>query len=122
VRGHGRPPLLQPPYLGVSCRRPNVTTCDRVGLAVWLRHPAHKITARVNGRRVTLDDPHWGNTQDPRGPLYVGFLQPAGLTDPGGALEVPARWEGMPARSAWVDLDVDGHKTGMVVWLRAGWG
>jgi hypothetical protein len=112
----------QPPYLGVSCRRPNVTTCDRIGVAVWLRRPARRITARVNGRRLTLDDPNWGNTQDPRGPLYVGFLQPAGLTDAGGPLDVPEHWEGVPARSAWLDLDIDGQKTGLVVQLHAGWG
>jgi hypothetical protein len=114
--------LWRQPYMGVSCRRPNVTTCDRVGLAVWLRRPARHIVARVNGRRLALDDPDWGNTQDPRGPLYVGFLRPAGLTDPGGPLGVPKHYEGVPPRAAWVELDVDGRTTGLVVPLSAGWG
>jgi hypothetical protein len=96
-----------------------VTTCDRVGLAVWLRRPARTVTARINGKPLDLDDPEW---TDRSRRMRVGFLQPAGLTDPGGPLNVPAHWEGVPARSAWVDLDVDGEKTGLVVWLRAGWG
>jgi hypothetical protein len=54
--------------------------------------------------------------------MRVGFLQPAGLTAPGGPLDVPAHWEGDPPREAWVDLEVDGRKTGLVVPLRAGWG
>jgi hypothetical protein len=108
--------------MGVSCRKANSTTCDRVGLAVWLRHPARSITARVNGRPVRLDDPEWSNAKDPRGPLYAGFLQPAGLTDPRDELGVPAHYEGVPPRAAWVDLRIDGEATGLVVPLSAGWG
>ena len=70
---------------------PNVTTCDRVGLAVWLRHPARTVSARINGRPVDLDDPEWSLPTD-------------------------------PPRQAWVDLDVDGQKAGLVVLLHAGWG
>jgi hypothetical protein len=114
--------LARPPYMGVSCRKPNITTCDRVGLAVWLRRPAHRVTARISGRRVDLDDPEWSVPTDPRGAMYAGFLQPAGLTDPSGPLGVPTYYEGVPARAAWVELKVDGETTGLVVPLQAGWG
>jgi hypothetical protein len=54
--------------------------------------------------------------------MYVGFLRPAGLTDSGGPLDIPAHREGVPPREAWVDLDVDGHKTDLTIQLHAGWG
>jgi hypothetical protein len=115
--------LARQPYMGVSCHVPNSVTCDRIGLAVWLRRPAHGVTARINGRRVVLDDPQWSLPQDPRGPLFAGFLHPAGLRDPDGPLGVPGpRWYGVPPRSAWVELQIDGHATGLVVPLQAGWG
>ena len=34
-------------YLGVTCG--NVTTCNRVGLAVWLTHPATEVDATLEG-------------------------------------------------------------------------
>jgi hypothetical protein len=115
--------LAGPPYMGVSCPTPNSVACDRVGLAVWLRHPAKHVSARIDGRPIELDDPEWSQTTDPRGPLFAGFLQPAGLRDSDGPLGVPGtHWYGETPRSAWVELRIDGHTTGLVVTLHAGWG
>jgi hypothetical protein len=115
--------LAREPYMGVSCGIPNSVACDRIGLAVWLRRPARRVVAHIDGRRLPLDDPEWSLPTDPRGPMFAGFLQPAGLTDHDGPLGVPGpRYEGVPPRAAWVEFEIDGNRTGLVVPLHAGWG
>lgn len=116
--------LAGEPYLGVSCARPNSIACDRVGLAVWLRRPASRVTAEIDGRRFALDDPE--ASAPPK--MLAGYLQPAGLRS--GALRVPAvagdRWFGAGDVRARVRLWVSaGGRTRTVrvrVPLRAGWG
>jgi hypothetical protein len=73
--------LAKAPYMGVSCPVANSISCDRVGLAVWLRHPADAVTAMIAGRRLSLDYPTWAPGQARRGArtAFTGFLQPAGL-------------------------------------------
>ena len=123
--------LERPPYLGVSCRRPNGVLCDRVGLAVWLRRPALRVDAEIDGRRFALDDPKWsGAARRGRRRAFAGFLEPAGLTSRDGALAVrvrDGRWEGDPPVSApvrlWVTVAPDRVQgTGLPVELHAGWG
>ncbi len=46
--------LHRAPYLGLACDRTTVHRCDRLGLAVWLVHPASGISAVVDGVRVRL--------------------------------------------------------------------
>ena len=59
--------LAQPPSMGVACPgQPNVTTCGRVGIGVWLRHPATGVEATVAGVRVKLHAGGFGGT----GPTY----------------------------------------------------
>jgi hypothetical protein len=72
--------LSRSPYLGVSCRVPNSIACDRVGLAVWLKHPAASVTARINGAALPLDS-YGAAAVDARVPRrqFTGFLQPAGI-------------------------------------------
>lgn len=70
--------LLRDPYMGVNCPTANSIACDRVGLAVTLKHPAETVTATVAGARLTMNY---------RGDLlyrgaaprteFDGFLQPA---------------------------------------------
>lgn len=73
--------LAQAPYMGVSCPVANSIACDRVGLAVWLRHPATSVTATIAGRLLNLDDPTWapGHPRHGARTAFTGFLQPAGI-------------------------------------------
>jgi hypothetical protein len=118
--------LSRTPYLGVACREANSLACDRVGLAVWLRRPAARVTATINGRALRL---HAGRP-DGRRAWYRGYLQPAGLLD--GPLRVtPDRgryfWQGSHPKDALVRIRIR-RTSGKVddaslsVPLRAGWG
>jgi hypothetical protein len=115
----------------VSCHVANSFACDRVGLAVWLREPAARVEAAIEGREVSLDDPEWsGPAHDGERRMFAGFLQPAGLID--GPLEVtpdagPMRWIGREPVSAVVELrivdaDANTTTTKVEVGLSSGWG
>jgi hypothetical protein len=118
--------LRRVPYLGVRCPTANSIACDRVGLAVWLRASARRLTATIDGRRFTLRPP-----ATPGG-YWEGTLQPAGLLTPGSALHVtPDRgryhWEGRHPVRGVVHLDAtetDGAaaSTNIAVDLRPGYG
>lgn len=122
--------FAQAPYMGVACHAPNRISCDRIGLAVWLRRPA-TVTASIAGKRLKLNNPTWSYVARP-GHLYVyaGFLQPAGLTTSLGV--VPASkwtnsWLGADAPSPLVRFQIDYGGTSIVsaeqhVYLSAGWG
>lgn len=68
------------PYVGVSCPVANSIACDRVGLAVTLKHPAESVTATIAGARLTMN--YRGDLRY-RGAAprteFDGFLQPAGI-------------------------------------------
>jgi hypothetical protein len=117
--------------MGVSCPIANHFACDRVGLAVWLRDPAVRVDATIEGRELELDDPEWGEPpEDGERRMFAGFLQPAGLID--GPLKVtadagPDRWIGREPVSAAVDLRIIRESgatdtTSLEVRLMAGWG
>lgn len=83
------PPLVAPaavlsrsPYMGVHCPQPNAISCDRIGLAIWLRRPAISVDATVAGQPLKLDwlgeEPRFASTK-PR-TEFAGYLKPAGLT------------------------------------------
>jgi len=123
--------LSREPYMGVSCHVANSFACDRVGLAVWLREPAARVEAAIEGRELSLDDPEWsGPADDGQRRMFAGFLQPAGLID--GRLEVtpdagPMRWIGREPVSAAVELrivdgDANTTTTKVEVGLSPGWG
>jgi hypothetical protein len=137
--------LARTPYLGVSCPRANDIGCDRVGLAVWLRRPAARLTATVAGRRIAMRLPCGAGRQlepcarycrdrairqdQPCGTYFEGFLRPAGLTR--GPLQVrpdrASRWTGARAPSGRVRLlagyrDGGQAQTELRVPLRPGWG
>lgn len=112
----------RPPYLGVSCPRPNRFACDRVGLAVWLRAPAASVSAEIAGRPLDLEAM--------RGGMFTGTLQPARLTRPPLNLRAddgPGRYVGRRGVRASVEVVVERRsgrfvRTSLVVPLAAGWG
>lgn len=123
-RGDAQRLFSQPPSIGVACPKANSIACDRVGVAVWLRRAAARVTVMVNGKGLRLRPPRT------RGGWWEGYLQPAGLID--GALRVtPDRgrfyWQGSHPRSAIVAATVT-RRSGAIdrakatVALRAGWG
>jgi hypothetical protein len=125
--------LAGSPYMGVACRVPNSTVCDRVGLAVWLRRPAVAVDATIAGRPLKLDDPLWSaKPHHGRRAMFAGFVQPAGLVDdlhitadPG-----PLRWwapsnGNAPSPRVSLRIDYGNGKTLVTqldVYLSAGWG
>jgi len=74
--------LSRSPYMGVSCPQPNAISCDRVGLAIWLKRPAISVAATIAGQPLELDwfgeEPRFASAT-PR-TEFDGYLQPAGLT------------------------------------------
>jgi hypothetical protein len=123
---HGERFLSRAPEVGVACPRANSIACDRVGLAVWLKRPADRVTATIDGRPLRL---HAGRP-DGREAWYQGFLQPAGLLD--GALKVtPDRgrlhWQGRHPKDARLRIVIRRasgatDRASLTVPLRAGWG
>jgi hypothetical protein len=118
--------------MGVACHIPNSITCDRIGLAVWLRRPA-TVTATIAGARLTLNDPTWSYVAHSRRStlyVYAGFLQPAGLTTRLGLLPDGLSlnsWYGGNAPSPLVRFRIDYGQGTIVatqerVYLSAGWG
>ena len=119
-------------YMGVRCLTPNSVACDRVGLAVWLADPAKRLVAEIEGRRVELVTP--GEFVPGKGTGWEGYLQPAGLSEPGAPLEVvpeagqPADyWSGVKPVEARIRLTAtyqDGTTATKTVraTLHAGWG
>jgi hypothetical protein len=118
--------LRKPSYLGVRCPVANSLTCDRAGLAVWLRRPVRRLEATIDGRRFALRPPQQ------RDGFWEGVMRNAGFLRPGAALHVvPAgkrgHWEGLGAPRVVVRLTAtapDGatERADVVVDLRAGYG
>jgi hypothetical protein len=119
-------PLRQEPYLGVRCPTANALGCDRAGIAVWLRRPARRLTATIDGRRVTLRPPQ------SRDGFWEGVLPRAGFARPGAALFVAAadrrgHWEGADPPRVVVHLSAIAaggarESADVVLALRAGYG
>src|SRR5690242_12228789 len=79
--------LAQTPMIGVACRgQPNITTCGRIGVAVWLTHRATSATADLAGAHIRLHAGGFGG----RGPRYwEGYVHISRQK-----LALPARWYG----------------------------
>jgi hypothetical protein len=125
--------FTQEPYMGVRCPIANSITCDRVGLAIWLRHPAVHVTAAIAGQPLVLD---WFGDERRVGPLPArteldGYLQPAHITTLLGVqADSPGMWYGntrarwpSPLVRLWITF-ADGKRvtTQLRVNLSAGWG
>ena len=101
--------------LGVTCG--NLTACDRVGIAVWLTHPASEVDATLEGIHIRLRPP-LGRTED----YWSGFVHL-----PLQSLGLPTWWDGAhPSKTLTLYLRVDyrsGWRDGKVrVQLLPGWG
>lgn len=122
------------PYMGVACQSADALSCDQVGLSVRLDEPAERVTATLGGKSFTLDDPEWsGNLKNGEAKRFAGFLEPAGLREPG-PLRVLGRER--PGRDRWLDSaptkfpvalviergDGSTQTTKVRVWLAPGWG
>jgi hypothetical protein len=112
--------LAQPPYVGIACKGvPNVTTCGRIGIAVWLKRPARRVDATLSREHVRLHSGGLGGT----GPKYwEGYVQ----IDPH-RLGLPKYWYGTkPVKILTLHLvvrDGGGRRQGSVrVQLKPGWG
>lgn len=122
--------LSRSPYMGVACRTPNWTACDRIGLAVWLKRPAVAMTAVIGGRRLPLDSLDLWERQwilarhGQRRTMFSGYLSRAGLRS---KYHIPSRWMGNPTPQPLVRLRIDDGRGGLFetrvrVDLMAGWG
>lgn len=72
--------LAGAPYMGVNCPIANSIACDRISLAVTLKHPATSMTATIAGAELPMD--YRGDVryrgESPR-TEFDGSLQPAGI-------------------------------------------
>jgi hypothetical protein len=125
--------LAHPPHLGVtSCGgEPNVITCDRIGLAVWLSTRATALEAWIGGKPVAMTIRPNSAEREGRGRFFVGYLHPAGLSSPGPLHVTPDGpgdyWAGGNPVSVPVRLVVhypDGSSAEVTVQteLQPGWG
>ncbi|HEX4033760.1 MAG TPA: hypothetical protein VHX66_04890 [Solirubrobacteraceae bacterium] len=121
--------LAQAPRIGITCGAPS---CDRLGVAVWLRRPARSVSASLAGRHVTLRAALAAAFQPgpaARRTMFVGYLHApsvfAHLTLGPGQLWAPtssARWPA-PRLRINVALRAGGYETtALPVPLQLGWG
>jgi hypothetical protein len=110
-----------PPGMGVACPgAPNSIACDRVAIAVQLRHVGPSVIRATVGGRTAVLRPQDG------APFYLGYLQPAGLID--GALKVvpdhgPMHWWGDHPKFATMTIRAKGYApVRRRVELSPGWG
>jgi hypothetical protein len=120
------------PYIGVTCRRPNRTRCDGVGVDLVLRREAVAVSATVGGRRLRLRTP--GLHTGVAGRDWVGYLDRVGLGRRQSPFHVGSYggsrgiWAGYPPVYVPVDLEIaypgGRHVTGTLprVSLSPGWG
>jgi hypothetical protein len=111
--------LSQEPMIGVACPGPNVTTCGRIGIAVWLTRPAATVSAELAGVHVRLHAGGFGG----QGPTYwEGYAHINRAR-----LRLPVHWYGTkPVRVLRLHLAIrypTRVATGTVrLQLRPGWG
>jgi hypothetical protein len=110
--------LAQAPYVGVSCPKANVTTCGRVGVAVWLgRRGASEVLVSLAGVQVRLGPP----PRNTSSPSWRAFAQL-----PLARMGIPALWDGQPSKA--LELTVRARygrlwlSRTLVVPLSTGWG
>jgi hypothetical protein len=118
VRAAGPLALAQAPYIGVSCPTANVTSCGRVGIAVWLaRRGASEVDAVLAGVHVRLGPP----PREGAGQSWRGFVHL-----PLRAMGLPRWWAGSPAKKLTLQLRVRYGSNWRVARTRlrlgAGWG
>jgi hypothetical protein len=117
------------PYLGVRCRTPGRSKCDKVGVDIVLKKGAVHASATIAGRRVPLRTP--GLHNGIRGKDWVGNLVPAGLARKGSPLYIhkdKGHWAGDPPVNVPIRITAtyaNGRRLSTTfprVPLRSGWG
>ena len=118
--GAARSPLHfgRAPYVGVSCPAPNVTTCGRVGVAVWLARPgASDVVVSLAGVQARLGPPPKGAPL----PSWRTFVRL-----PLAAMGLPGHWDGQPYKALTLRVRARYGRQWlsrtMVVPLNTGWG
>ena len=104
------------PYVGVACHQPNVTTCGRVGIAVWLaRRHAIRVYATLAGVQVRLTPP------EAVGGFWVGFVRL-----PLRKMGLPTSWAGEPpvrlALAIRIHYPSGWRSDTLRLYLHSGWG
>jgi hypothetical protein len=108
-----------PPSLGVACRYvPNLITCGRIGIAVWLKNPAVSVDAELVGVDVRMHEGGFGGQGPPYWEGYVHIDRHR--------LGLPAQWYGSkPVKFLVLRLKIrypNGTAHGAVrIQLRPGW-
>jgi hypothetical protein len=85
-------------FMGVAVCHPSSSSCYRVGLAVWLKHPGRSVIATSAGVSASLNEADrsgiqmvsFGRRRD-----FIGFFQPAGIV-PRSYLRTPDATPGVP--------------------------
>jgi hypothetical protein len=112
--------LAREPVAGVACPQPNVTTCGRIGVAIWLTRPATTVEAELAGVPVRLHPKANLATLEKRG-YWEGYVHISPSR-----LRLPVYWEGNPARFVKLQVTIrypTRVATGTVrLQLRPGWG
>jgi hypothetical protein len=73
--------------IGVACpRQPNITTCGRIGIAVWLKRPAIAAIADLAGAHIRL---HAGGFGGKRPTYWEGYVRRSRQQ-----LGLPVQWYG----------------------------
>lgn len=86
-------PLALPraPYAGLACGNA-AGQCDRVGLAIWVRHPARNVTALVHGQTIRLSTAAGGSGAYAKHFFWQGFFHDPYVADlASGGGNVPVR-------------------------------
>lgn len=75
-------PLTLPrtPYAGLACGNA-AGQCDRVGLAIWVRHPARSVTALVHGQTIRLSTAAGGSAAYAKYFFWQGFFHDPYVAD-----------------------------------------
>lgn len=75
-------PLTLPrtPYAGLACGNA-AGPCDRVGLAIWVRHPARSVTAVVHGQTIRLSTAAGGSAAYAKNFFWQGFFHDPYVAD-----------------------------------------
>jgi enoyl-CoA hydratase/carnithine racemase len=74
---HHAPRLRGNLYLGLACDRVTAQRCNRVGLAVWVVHPASGVTALVDGVSKRLRTHSGGTGPYGHQRFWQGFFRDA---------------------------------------------
>ena len=77
--------LARSPYMGLAYCHPDLNTCKRIGLAVWLKRPAAAVRASSANDTFALNrTDHRGiqMTSSAERREFIGFFKPTGIVRP----------------------------------------